>query len=164
VIALDPRAEGIPPGRVHATRLGLWYLPDRVGELIRELSSRFDLVWATGWEQHANEDLLGPLGLDRALPVVTFGRKARFGSSKWKIGPVTSYSSHRAAAWLDDNFVARHERWAAHRSQPTLLVPVDANTGLTREHVERLLRWADRVAPRPARRPERVLGRGQAPM
>jgi hypothetical protein len=146
VIVLDPRLGGVPRGRIHASPLGLSYVPDRAGALVRELATRFDIVWATGWEHHANTGLSDPLGLPEQLPVLTFGKSARFGSSKWKLKPVKDYAGTRPAAWLDDTFVARHERWAAHRSVPTLLVRVDSRAGLAPEHVERLIRWADGLA------------------
>jgi hypothetical protein len=147
VIALDPLSGELSPGRIRASPLGLAYVPDRVGPLVRELATHFDIVWATGWEHYANAGLSAPLGLRDDLPVLTFGRRAQPGSSKWKIKRVDDYAGHRPVAWLDDNFVARHARWAAHRSAPTLLVPVDANAGLTPSHVAQLLRWADRVMP-----------------
>ncbi|HEX2071064.1 MAG TPA: HAD domain-containing protein [Thermoleophilaceae bacterium] len=145
VIALDLFSKGLPPGEMRDSPLGLIYLPHRSGELVRELAKRFDVVWATGWEHHANTGLAKPLGLPEELPVLTFGKKARAGSSDWKLKRVNSYAGGRPAAWLDDNFASRHERWAAHRSEPTLLVRVDPHTGLAPDHVERLLRWADRL-------------------
>jgi hypothetical protein len=143
VIVLDPFSDGVPPGRIRASPAGLSYVPDRAGALVRELATRFDIVWATGWGHHANTGLSDPLELAEQLPVLPFGKKARFGSSKWKIKPVKDYAGNRPVAWLDDNFVARHERWAAHRPVPTLLVRVDSRVGLTPDHVERLIRWAD---------------------
>ena len=145
VIALDPLCSPLPPGHISAGPHGLAYLPDRTPELVRELATRFDIVWATGWEHYVNTSLLGPLGLGDALPVLSFGRKARAGSSTWKIKPVDDYAGNRPAAWIDDHFVASHERWAADRPQPTLLVPTDPHAGLTPDHVDRLLRWADDV-------------------
>jgi len=147
VIALDPRSHGALPGQVRLSTVGLSYVPDRVAVLVRELATRFDIVWASGWEHRANTDLLRPLGLHKQLPVLSFGKKARFGSSTWKIKPVKAYAGNRPAAWLDDNFVGSHERWAAHRSAPTLLVPVDSSVGLTQDHVKRLMRWADSLMP-----------------
>lgn len=147
VIALNAFSSGLPPGEMRVSPLGFIYLPDRAGGLVRKLATRFDIVWATGWEHHANTGLLRPLGLRDELPVLTFGKRVRSGSSEWKLKRVKAYAGHRPAAWLDDNLVNCHERWAAGRSEPTLLVPVDPRAGLTQDHVERLLHWADRVAP-----------------
>jgi len=153
VIVLDPFSDGVPPGRIRASPVGLSYVPDRAGALVRKLATRFDIVWATGWGHRANAGLSDRLELAEQLPVLTFGKKARFGSSKWKIKPVKEYAGNRPAAWLDDNFVARHERWAAHRTAPTLLVRVDSRVGLTPEQVERLLDWADGLARSQAAQP-----------
>jgi len=149
VIALTSLSNDLPPGQVRESPLGFIYLPDRAGGLVRKLKTRFDIVWATGWEHRANTGLLRPLGLREELPVLTFGKKARYGSSDWKLKRVNAYARDRPAAWLDDNFVDCHERWAAERPEPTLLVPVDSRAGLTEDHVERLLRWADRLAASP---------------
>lgn len=145
VIALSVFSKGLPPGQMRESPLGFIYLPDRTGGLVRKLASRFDIVWATGWEHRANSGLLDPLGLREELPVLTFGKKARADSSEWKIKRVNAHAGGRPAAWLDDHFVDLHERWAARRPEPTLLVRVDPHAGLTPDHVERLLRWADRV-------------------
>ena len=146
VVALDVFEKGLPPGEMRDSPLGFIYLPDRAGDLVRQLTTRFDIVWATGWEHHANTALLRPLGLREELPALSFGKKARIGSSEWKLKRVNAYAGNRPAAWADDNLVERHAQWAAARSEPTLLVPVDPSAGLTPQDVDRLLRWADRVA------------------
>ena len=158
VVALDVFEKGLPPGEMRDSPLGFIYLPDRAGDLVRKLSTRFDIVWATGWEHRANTALLRPLGLREELPALTFGKKARFGSSEWKLKRVSAYAGKRPAAWLDDNLAEPHAEWAATRGQPTLLVPVDPSAGLTPTDVERLLRWADRVAGAP----EAAQANGQA--
>ena len=150
VIALDPWVAELPSGEPTVVESGTAYVSDRTGELLRTLASRFELVWATGWEHRANTSFQTVLGLEEHLPVLTFGKKARAGSSEWKIKAVNRYAGQRPMAWIDDNFVLRHERWALHRSArlaPTLLVPADPRHGICREHVDRLLKWADRVAP-----------------
>jgi hypothetical protein len=153
VIVLDPFSDGAPPGRIRESPVGLSYVPDRAGALVRKLATRFDIVWATGWGHRANTGLADPLELPERLPVLSFGKKARFGSSDWKIKPVKDYAGDRPAAWLDDNFAARHEHWAAHRGAPTLLVRVDSRVGLTPEQVDRLVEWADGLARPQAARP-----------
>ena len=50
------------------------------GERLRRLTGAYEMVWATGWEERANEYLLHLLGLTQ-LPVIRFGGDARlFGS------------------------------------------------------------------------------------
>jgi hypothetical protein len=152
VVALDVFSKGLPPGEMRDSPLGFIYLPDRAGDLVRKLATRFDIVWATGWEHRANTALLRPLGLREELPALTFGKKARYGSSEWKLKRVNAYAGHRPAAWIDDNLTEPHAQWASGRPEPTLLVPVDPRAGLTPQDVDRLLRWADRVgSPEAAR-------------
>ena len=39
---------------------------------LHRLAAPFDLVWCSGWEEKANEHLLGALVLPNALPFLTF--------------------------------------------------------------------------------------------
>ena len=149
VLALSPLAPSPPPGNVHYFGIGALYVPDRAGEFVRELERHFELVWATGWEHRANQSLRLLLGLTEELPVISFGGKARFGSSDWKTKAISRYAGNRPAAWLDDNFDPSHEEWAERRKAPTLLIPVDTGSGLAEEHVASLIEWADDVQ-RPA--------------
>ncbi len=149
VLALSPLAPSPPPGNVHYFGIGALYVPDRAGQLVRELERHFELVWATGWEHRANQSLRLLLGLTEELPVISFGGKARFGSSDWKTKAISRYAGNRPAAWLDDNFDPSHEEWAERRKAPTLLIPVDTGSGLSEEHVASLIDWADEVQ-RPA--------------
>ena len=62
------------------------------GERLRRLIPFYELIWATGWEDRANDYLLHLLGL-APLPVLRFGRSARFGSAHWKLGPIGDYAT-----------------------------------------------------------------------
>ena len=104
---------------------------------------RYEVVWATGWEDRANERLPQLLGLDGELPYLTFDGNARFGSAHWKIEPIDRYAGDRPLAWIDDCLDESCHSWAASRSAPTLLVPTEPFTGLTEELVDALLRWVD---------------------
>ena len=73
------------------------------GERLRRLGEHYDLVWATGWEDKANDYLPNILGLPE-LPYLTFDGAARFGSAHWKLGPLDEYGKGRPLAWIDDNF------------------------------------------------------------
>jgi len=117
------------------------------GGRLERLAERFELVWATGWEEKANEYLPFILELPfRELPVLTFEGRAVFGSAHWKLDAIEEYAGERPAAWIDDNFDESCEEWARERSAPTLLVRTETATGLTDEHVEELLAWADELA------------------
>jgi hypothetical protein len=121
--------------------------PDGGLRLVR-LAESFDLVWATGWEEKANEYLPHILGLPfRELPCLTFDGRARFGSSHWKVDAIDEYAAGRPAAWIDDNIDEQCLVWAQGRSAPTLLIETQPPIGMTDDHVEELVGWATRVAP-----------------
>ena len=119
-----------------------------VGERLRRLAPHYDMVWATGWEDRANDYLLHLLGLDR-LPVIRFGPDARFGTAHWKLDPIASYAAGRRLAWIDDSLDEECHRWAAVRPEPTLLVPTESARGLEDAQVEVLIEWARRGVPSP---------------
>ncbi|HZI91007.1 MAG TPA: HAD domain-containing protein [Thermoleophilaceae bacterium] len=117
------------------------------GERMVRLAERFELVWATGWEERANEHLPWLLELPfRELPTLTFGEAAVFGSAHWKLSAIEEYAHGRPAAWIDDNLDEECEAWAAAREEPTLLVLTEPAVGMSDAHVEQLLRWADEVS------------------
>ena len=111
------------------------------GERLRRLSEQFELFWATGWEERANDSLAPLLGLPH-LPYLTFDGAARFGSAHWKLGPLDEYAGDRPLAWVDDSFDQSCFDWAQSRKPPTLLVPTESPLGLEEAHAEALCRWA----------------------
>ena len=122
-------------------------IPAEAGERLERLASRYELVWATGWEEKANEYLPFILGLStRELPCLVFDGRAVFGSAHWKLDAIEKFAGDRPAAWIDDNLDEDCQAWAAGRDAPTLLVQTESAVGLTDDHVERLLAWADEVA------------------
>jgi Swiss Army Knife RNA repair-like protein len=141
---------GSPPGKFHLIDGILHCIGTDAAARLARLAGVYELVWATGWEEKANEYLIHILGLAKPLPVLTFDGRAVLGSSHWKLEAIDEYARGRAAAWLDDNFDERCERWAARRREPTLLVPTDRTLGVTEDHVELLLRWRSELD---ARRP-----------
>ncbi len=135
--------DGDLPGAAHSVDGILHCIATDCGERLRRLDEHFELVWATGWEEKANEYL--PLILElpfKQLPSLTFDGRAVFGSAHWKLGAIDDYAGDRPAAWIDDNLDERCRAWAADRNAPTLLVQTEPSTGMSDEHVEQLLRWA----------------------
>ena len=138
-----------PPGNFHWVDGIAHCIPGDCGPRLERLAERFDLVWATGWEEKANEYLPFILGLSfRDLPVLTFDGRAVFGSAHWKLEAIDEYAGDRAAAWIDDNLDLECAAWAARRTSraPTLLVPTQPPIGMTDDHVDQLVAWADDVA------------------
>ena len=147
--------EGELPGRFHAIDGIQHCIGHSCADRLKRLAERFELVWATGWEEKANEYLPRLLGLPvRQMPVLTFGGRVAGGPAHWKVEAIDEYAADRPTAWIDDNLDERCERWAAERPAPTLLVPTEPATGISEEQVERLLEWVDAVST------ERVPGGG----
>src|SRR3954466_15725076 len=138
---------GPPPGTFHSIDGVIHCIGSDAASRLARLAQSYELVWATGWEEKANEYLVHILELPADLPVLTFDGRAVFGSSHWKVEAIDEYARGRPAAWIDDNLDERAESWARKREEPTLLVHTDSATGITEEHVERLLRFAERVFP-----------------
>jgi hypothetical protein len=111
------------------------------GDRLRRLSEHYELVWATGWEDKANDYLPNILGIPE-LPFLSFDGAARFGSAHWKLGPLDEYGKGRALAWVDDSFDESCYEWAREREEPTLLVPTESQLGLEEVQVEALTAWA----------------------
>jgi hypothetical protein len=111
------------------------------GDRLRRLAEVYDLVWATGWEEKANDYLPHILGVPE-LPVLSFDGAARFGSAHWKLGPLEEYGGERPLAWIDDSFDESCYEWAREREAPTLLMPTESHLGLEEVQVEALTAWA----------------------
>jgi hypothetical protein len=138
---------GPPPGSFHSIDGIIHCIGSDAAARLARLAAAYELVWATGWEEKANEYLVHILELPADLPVLTFDGRAVFGSAHWKLEAIEDYARGRAAAWIDDNLDERAEKWAANRQEPTLLVQTESALGITDEHVERLLRFASGVSP-----------------
>ena len=107
---------------------------------LHELSSVFELAWATGWGTSANR-FLGPFfGLPR-LPVAELP-PGPF-QPRLKVPGVDALAHDRPVAWVDDIVTEEARDWATGRPAPTLLVETDPGRGLTRALVERLLAWGN---------------------
>jgi hypothetical protein len=140
-------SEDRPPGQFHFVDGIAHCIGERCGERLGRLVDHFEMVWATGWEERANEYLPALLGRpDLDFPVLAFGAEAVFGSAHWKVEAIDRYAGDRPAAWIDDSFDEDCHRWARERDAPTLLVATEPATGIADEHVEELLEWANQVA------------------
>jgi hypothetical protein len=150
VFGFSPEIDHLP-GRFHWVDGVAHCIPEEAGGRLALLAERFELVWATGWEQKANEYLPFILKLPESeLPCLAFEGRAVFGSAHWKLDAIDEYASDRPAAWIDDSLDETCREWAASRDAPTLLVETNPAVGMTDDDVERLLTWADQVTPTPA--------------
>jgi hypothetical protein len=121
-------------GMVHCISLA-------AGGRLRMLGDHYEMIWATGWEEKANDYMPNLLGMPE-LPVLNFKGAARFGSAHWKLAPLDKYSEGRPVAWIDDSFDDSCYEWARKRKHPTLLVPTKSALGLEEAHTDALIAWA----------------------
>jgi len=111
-----------------------------------ELAESFDLVWASGWEEKADEHLPGLLGLPAGLPHLSFERAVGRANAHWKLEAIDRHAAGRPLAWIDDALNDACHEWAGRRPAPTLLVETDPRRGLTAREAALLTDWARSLA------------------
>ncbi len=117
------------------------FLSSTAAAHLLELSSLFELVWASGWEERANEHLPHLLGMPE-LPFLRFARAVGRSNAHWKLDAIDAYAGERPLAWVDDALSDACHEWAAARAAPTLLVQTEPREGLTAREARRLAGWA----------------------
>jgi hypothetical protein len=163
-----PAAAGGPSiaGSFHSIEGMPHFLSSTAAAHLLSLASSYELVWASGWEERAEEHLPHLLGLPERLPFLRFPRDVSAAGSSgsgaaaaprttlahWKLQSVDAYAGERPLAWIDDAFNDACHEWAAGRAAATLLVPTDPQKGLTSREARQLQEWARELAGRePAR-------------
>ena len=129
-------------GRFHLIDGVAHCISDVAGAQLQRLAEVYELVWATGWEDRANDHLPLLLGLEGDLPCLRFDGRARFGTAHWKLEALAEYGKDRPLAWIDDSLDPSCYEWAERRQAPTLLVATQSDVGITERETERLLTWA----------------------
>jgi hypothetical protein len=114
-------------------------LADIHANWLQELSLVFDMVWATGWGEKANQHI-GPLFRLPPWPTISFP-PIPFHPAE-KVPAIDRFIGNTPCAWLEDLMTPEAIAWAAARTAPTLLIDVDPTIGLTRHMVDRLINWA----------------------
>lgn len=125
------------------------FLSTRAASLLHGLASDFEMVWCSGWEEKADENLPRALGLPPGLPHLRFNEPGEAGSvpRHWKLAAIERYAGpDRPLAWIDDAFDETCHRWAAERPSPTELVATDPAVGLTEAQAAGLRAWARNVS------------------
>jgi HAD domain in Swiss Army Knife RNA repair proteins len=139
------------------------FLSSTAAAHLLSLASLFELVWASGWEERANEHLPHLLGLPEPLPFLRFPRQGDLNGAgdtpvaglqtgpqttlaHWKLQSIDSYAGQRPLAWIDDAFNAACHDWAQGRPAATLLVQTEPELGLTSPEARLLERWARELA------------------
>src|SRR4051794_21442816 len=86
------------PGRMHLIDGMAHMISDRAGGQLLRLGEVYELIWATGWEDRANDLLPLLLGLPGELPVLHFDGRARYGTAHWKLEALDEYAGDRPLA------------------------------------------------------------------
>lgn len=140
---LSPFGAGPPPGFTRQS-IGeyevIWSKQHQ--QWLAQLSLIFELVWATTWEHTANESMSPVLGLPE-LPVIEFNRGS---GDTWKLPSVQEFVADQPMAWIDDDLYIDAFTWAREREAPTLLIRPGSSVGMTADHFEQLLAFADGIA------------------
>jgi Swiss Army Knife RNA repair-like protein len=134
--------ERAPAGSLHSIDGIPHFLSSTAAAHLLALSSLFELVWASGWEERANEHLPRLLGLPPGLPFLSFARAVGRSNAHWKLEAIDAHAGERALAWVDDALNDACHDWARERAAPTLLVQTDPEHGLTARETRRLADWA----------------------
>jgi hypothetical protein len=127
------------------------FLSSTAAAHLLDLSSVFELVWASGWEERANEHLPHLLGLPRGLPFLRFPRAVGRANAHWKLDTIDAYAGERPLAWVDDALNGACHEWALARTAPTLLVQTEPTLGLTAREAAQLAGWAHALNGAPSR-------------
>jgi hypothetical protein len=149
VISLFAFEAGPPPeGSFHSIDGIPHFLSSAAAEHLLGLAPMFELAWASGWEEKANEYLPHLLGLPK-LPHLSFGGKVGRTNAHWKLDAIDAYVGTRPVAWIDDAFNEACHAWASERTSPTLLVETTPAKGLTRREALLLEQWAQALGSTP---------------
>jgi hypothetical protein len=131
-----------PAGSFHTIDGIPHFLSPAAAAHLLTLAADFDLVWASGWEEKAEEYLPRLLDLPSGLPFLRFERSPGRSNAHWKLAAIEEHAGSRALAWIDDAFNDACYAWADARSAPTLLVQTAPERGLTSEEARLLVDWA----------------------
>ncbi|MFD8206759.1 HAD domain-containing protein [Streptomyces sp. NPDC059695] len=106
-----------------------------------------EVVWATTWEEDANEFIAPLIGLPRLDVVVwpevsDLDEQDEHAGLHWKTRTLVARAAGRTFVWVDDEVTDADRVWvAAHHPGPALLHRVDARRGLTDRDYAALHSW-----------------------
>jgi hypothetical protein len=141
-----------PAGSFHTIDGIPHFLSPAAAAHLQTLAADFDLVWASGWEEKAEEYLPRLLDLPSGLPFLRFERSPGQSNAHWKLAAIEDYAGSRALAWIDDALNDACHAWADARPAPTLLVQTAPELGLTSTEAQLLMDWARDLSPARNRR------------
>ncbi len=143
---MDARADERPVNGSFHTIDGIPHFLSRAAAThLLDLAADFDLVWASGWEEKAEEYLPRLLEFPAGLPFLRFERDVggtESARAHWKLEAIDAYAGERPLAWIDDALNPACHAWAEERPSPTLLVQTAPAYGLTSKEASLLASWA----------------------
>ena len=118
------------------------------GIRLRSLLAYYDLVWASSWQELANEHIGSKLFLPE-IPYVDF--EIRWPADRLpgsnvmvKTGKVAEYARGRPFAWVDDDFAPSDLAALASLDQEVLAVSTDPRYGITDQQFFQLEEWGEK--------------------
>jgi Swiss Army Knife RNA repair-like protein len=145
-VSMLPGAAQAGAGSFHAIEGIPHFLSATAAAHLLALAESFELVWASGWEERADEHLPHLLGLPAGLPFLRFSRSVGRANAHWKLDAIDAHAAGRPLAWIDDALNDECHQWAAARAAPTLLVQTEPTRGLTEREALVLEDWARSLA------------------
>jgi len=139
-----PAGEGVE-GSFHSIEGIPHFLSSTAAAHLLALADLYEIVWASGWEERAEEHLPHLLGLPAGLAFLRFPTRARAmrsANAHWKLEAIGTFARERPLAWVDDALDDSCRHWAAARPHPTLLVQTSPRLGLTAREADQLRAWA----------------------
>lgn len=123
-------------------------------EMIAEIETAFEPLWATMWQHNAWQAGL-ELGFGVDWDFIDFdsyhderGRRTGLGVGNHKHPGIVDALGNRPGVWVDDDMTPAQKAWAQRRTEagiPTLFIQPDPKFGLTREHFDQIMAFADEV-------------------
>lgn len=107
-----------------------WMLHKKHGQWLRVLSQRAEVMWASTWEETANELACAFYGLPD-FSVLHFGSDSMRTGLPFKLHEVQQVAKDRPLIWIDDEIEEEAREWTMQRTDPTLLIVPDPSEGWT---------------------------------
>ena len=137
------------------------HFDNEVVDMVDALAEHFDIVWATMWNEKANEEIAPLLGL-HDFPVMVCSKTVGWDTAVaagthafdinrlWfaKTPLIPDFAAGQPFAWLDDDHSSYDQKWLAENGadQPFLLVRTNADSGVQWDDVDALIAWARNLA------------------
>jgi len=138
------------------------HFDNEVVDMIDALAERFDIVWATMWNERANDLVAPALGIE-PFPVMYADHNKGWdtaidrGTEQWNIHRLwyaktpllPEYAQGQPFAWLDDDHSGADVLWLAKQEDAPehfYLHQTDAYAGIQWSDVADLIQWADDLA------------------